>query len=156
MLAGQLEGARERLLESFAGLSEEDMLQPGVRDDWSVRDILAHVAAWEREMTRAFRSMVAGERPPFMDLDDEAIEEFNRQRRRETEEATLDEVLTELNGAREDLIEFLRGVDNQALFAPAPGDDHADFSIAACLKIPISHDEEFAEAIEEWRDREQK
>lgn len=156
MLAGQLQDARERLLESFAGLSEEDMLRPGVADDQSVRDILTHIAAWEREMTTAFRSMIAGERPPFMDLDDDEIEEFNRQRHAETKDATLDEVLTELNAARDDMIEFLRGVDNQKLFAPAPGDEQADASIAACLKIPVSHDEEYAEAIENWRASEDK
>src|SRR4051812_32815028 len=69
MLAGQVNDGRERLLESFAGLSDEDMLLPGVADDWSVRDLLAHIAAWERASTEAYRMMLADERPPLLDLD---------------------------------------------------------------------------------------
>ncbi len=38
---------------SFAGLSESQMAQPGVTGEWSVKDILAHVTAWEEESTQA-------------------------------------------------------------------------------------------------------
>ena len=35
------------LRASYAGLNEAQLAQPGVTGDWSVIDILAHVAAWE-------------------------------------------------------------------------------------------------------------
>ena len=41
--------ARERLWSAFAGLSGEGMTQPGVNGDWSVKDILAHLAFWEED-----------------------------------------------------------------------------------------------------------
>ena len=145
--------ARERLLASFAGLPEEDMVRPGVKEAWSVRDVLANIAAWDRAITQAFRVMVSGVRPPLMDLDDEGTESFNAEHYHANQNASIDEVVTELHQAREDLIEFLKTVDNQALFAPAPGDERADYSIAACLRIPISHDEENAELIEAWREQ---
>lgn len=156
MLAGQLADARERLTTSYEGLSPEDMLAPGVCGDWSVRDILAHLAAWDRETTRTYNLMLAGERPHFLDLSDEEIQEFNEQNHQATKNMTLEEVLAELEASREEMLDTLRETGNEQLFAPAPGDEHADLSIAACINVSISHDEEHAEMIENWRDEQGK
>jgi hypothetical protein len=42
------------------------------------------------------------------------------------------------------------------MFAPAPGDEAADMSIAACLTVTVNVDEESAEAIESWREAREK
>jgi uncharacterized damage-inducible protein DinB len=152
MLAGQLQDARERLLISFAELSDEEMAQPGVAEKWSVRDVLAHVAAWDRAVTAGFREMLDNKRPELIDLDEEAMDEFNLRNHRTTLQQTLDEVIAELNASRQEMIEFLREIDNARLFAPAPGDEHADLSIAGQVRVQAAHDEEHAEMIEEWRD----
>jgi hypothetical protein len=153
MLAGQLQDARGRLLASFEGLTEEEMTQPGVTGDWSVRDVLAHLAAWDRGYIEMFRGMLAGERHPILDMDEGGNEEFNKQNLGAVSGQNLDGVMAEFTSARNDLVELLRGIDNDALFAPAPGDEHADMSIAACVQVAAAHDEEHAEMIEEWRDQ---
>jgi len=33
--------------ESYAGLSDVQLMEPGVTGAWSVRDILAHVTTWK-------------------------------------------------------------------------------------------------------------
>lgn len=152
MLAGQLQDARERLLASFAELSDEDMMLPGVAEEWSVRDVLAHVAAWDRAVTAGFREMLDGKRPELLDLDEDGMDKFNLENHQAGLHSTRDEVLAELNASRQEMIEFLREVDNARLFAPAPGDEHADLSIAGQVRVQAAHDEEHAEMIEEWRD----
>jgi hypothetical protein len=152
MLAGQLQEARERLINSYAGLSDGEMLEPGVAGDWSVRDVLAHVAAWDRAQTEAYRMMLRGERPTLLDLDEEANEAFNHEHHGRLKDLDLQEVITELFAAREEMVMLLRELDNDALFAPAPGDEHAELSIAACISVSTNHDEEHAEMIENWRD----
>jgi hypothetical protein len=152
MLAGQLQEARERLVNSYAGLTDEEMLKPGVAGDWSIRDVLAHVAAWDRAQTEAYRMMLRGERPALLDLDEEANEAFNHEHHERLKDLDLQEVITELFAAREEMVEVLREVDNNSLFAPAPGDEHAELSIAACISVSTNHDEEHAEMIEGWRD----
>lgn len=152
MLAGQLHDARERLLASFAGLTEDEMMQPGVAGEWSVRDLLAHLASWDRETTATYRGMLRGERLPFLDLDEEGIQAFNDKHYAQWKENSIDQSVSELQAAREEMLALLRNVDNSVLFAPAPGDEQADFSIAACIPISVNHDEEHAEMIEEWRE----
>lgn len=152
MLAGELEDGRERLVNSYAGLTDEELMEPGVAGDWSVRDVLAHVAAWDRAQTEAYRMMLRGERPPLLDMDEDENEAFNHEHHARMQPMSLQEVITELFAAREEMLEVLREVDNMALFAPAPGDEHAELSIAACISVSANHDEEHAEMIENWRD----
>ena len=152
MLAGQVNDARERLLASFAGLTDEQMLQPGVDGDRSVRDVLGNIAAWDRAYAEMFRAMLAGERHPMLDLDEEGIDRFNQEQAQGDIDKPLDQVITDLNSSWEDMVGILRDADNAQLFAPAPGDEHADMSIAACLGVIVSEDEEHAEMIEQWRE----
>jgi hypothetical protein len=61
-LIRQADSDFDELLSSFEGLSEEQMLQAWF-DGWSVRDILAHVSGWHREMTPVLERIAKGERP---------------------------------------------------------------------------------------------
>lgn len=52
------------LLEmTLARLTHAQMLLPGVDGEWSVKDALAHISAWERRMIGWTGSHLRGERP---------------------------------------------------------------------------------------------
>ena len=79
---------RERLLsrldtawlvfqQSFAGLSEAELMEPGVTGAWSIRDIIAHVTWWEEEALRHLPLIVAGDRPPRYSAVYGGIDAFN-------------------------------------------------------------------------------
>ena len=46
--------------QSYAGLTPEQMIQPGVDGVWSVRDLLAHVSWWEDELLIHLPEILAG------------------------------------------------------------------------------------------------
>ena len=48
-LLKKLEKAWAAIKESYAGLSDSQLTEPGVMGNWSVKDILAHVTTWEEE-----------------------------------------------------------------------------------------------------------
>jgi hypothetical protein len=63
---GLLTSIREerRLLEStLVSLSEPQMLIAGVEGQWSIKDILAHISAWERRMISWTGILEAGGKP---------------------------------------------------------------------------------------------
>ena len=60
----RIDSAWRALQDSFAGLSDEDLLKPGVTGHWSVRDLLSHVATWEEEALKALPIIVEGGRLP--------------------------------------------------------------------------------------------
>ena len=63
-LLQRLETAWTALTDSYAGLTDAQLTQPGVTGDWSVKDILAHVTTWETEALTHLPSIMAGRRPP--------------------------------------------------------------------------------------------
>jgi hypothetical protein len=73
-LLAELNKSFGSLLEAVAGLSDEQMAVVWY-DDWSVNDILAHVAGWHREMAPAFERIARGERPVPEDTD---YSDFNK------------------------------------------------------------------------------
>ncbi|MDH7484968.1 MAG: DinB family protein [Anaerolineae bacterium] len=46
----QLDADRQRLLQAIEGLSDEEMTAASAVGEWSVQDILGHIAAWEWEV----------------------------------------------------------------------------------------------------------
>ncbi|HVI86407.1 MAG TPA: DinB family protein, partial [bacterium] len=68
--------------ESFAGLTEPELLDPGVTGAWSVRDIIAHVTTWEEEALKHLPLVLTGEKPPRYSTMYGGIDAFNA---RETE-----------------------------------------------------------------------
>ena len=53
---------RRKLLAAVDGLSEEELARPDAVGRWSVRDVLAHILAWEDEAVTRLE-LLAAERP---------------------------------------------------------------------------------------------
>ena len=65
-----LAAGRSTLLEALAGLREEDFTRPDVDGGWSVCAILAHLAAWDRQVVLALDAWLEGGTPPVVsDID---------------------------------------------------------------------------------------
>jgi hypothetical protein len=47
-LLTEIRTQRRHLENNLAGLTPAEMCQPGVCGDWSVKDVLAHLTAWEQ------------------------------------------------------------------------------------------------------------
>jgi hypothetical protein len=62
---------------SYAGLSESDILEHGVTKSWSVRDIIAHVTTWEEEALEHLPGILDGRRPPRYSVTYGGIDAFN-------------------------------------------------------------------------------
>jgi len=62
LLLEELDEGYHALKESIAGLSDAEMTTAWL-GDWAVKDVLAHIAGWHREMAAALDRMARGERP---------------------------------------------------------------------------------------------
>jgi uncharacterized damage-inducible protein DinB len=60
MLAREESRIFEELLSRFDSLGDEQMLAVGVTPDWSAKDLLAHLAYWERAAAEQVRALNAG------------------------------------------------------------------------------------------------
>ena len=76
-LLQQLDKAWVAFKDSYAGLSESDVLEPGVTKAWSVRDTIAHVTTWEEEALKHLPAILEGRRPPLYSITYGGIDAFN-------------------------------------------------------------------------------
>jgi DinB superfamily len=76
-LLRRLDRAWQAFRESYAGLSEKQMLEPGVTGAWSVRDIIAHVSTWEEEALQHLPTILKGNRTPRYSVTYGGIDAFN-------------------------------------------------------------------------------
>ena len=92
-LLKRLEEAWEALKESYAGLSDAELLEPGVAGAWSVRDVIAHVTWWEEEALTHLPLILAGGRPPRYSVTYGGIDAFNARMTAQKKDLSLAEVL---------------------------------------------------------------
>ena len=113
--------SRDATLRFLAGVPEPELLRPRTQGSWSVKDVLAHIAAWEEEAIRRFALIVRGrgERIFFYDADPRAVDRFNARAVAAAGHFTLGGVLRRLHRVRTRLIERLRRLPAASLRDPA-------------------------------------
>lgn len=58
-----LEDGREHFLDALEDLSDEALLEPGVIEGWSIKDMLFHLSMWEAELIKLLWQVAHGEKP---------------------------------------------------------------------------------------------
>lgn len=109
----KLELAWTAFNESYAGLSDDQMVEPGVTGDWSVKDTLAHVSWWEEESLKHLPLILQGERPPRYSQLYGGIDAFNALMTRQWRELSLAEVRERSETTHRRLMAYLQSVPDE-------------------------------------------
>jgi hypothetical protein len=96
--------------ESYAGLSNEELLTPNVTGKWSVRDIIAHVTWWEEESLKHMPLILEGGTPLRYSDKYGGIDDFNAIMTVKRSHLTLEEVLQQHDEVHERLLSYVREV----------------------------------------------
>src|SRR5260370_40027813 len=118
-LLKQLEKAWAAIKESYDGLSDSQLTEPGVMDNWSVKDILAHVTTWEEEALKSLPLILSGGRPPRY-IQYGGIDAFNVQVAEQKRDLALSEVLRQLEDTHRRLIDYLHSVPEEHFTRETP------------------------------------
>lgn len=106
-LLERLDAAWTALSDSYAGVPDSRLVQPGVVDDWSVKDILAHVTTWEEEALRHLPLVIVGGTPPRYAAQG-GIDAFNARATETGRRLSLAEVLRRRDETHARLVDFIR------------------------------------------------
>jgi hypothetical protein len=106
-LLERLDAAWTELGDSYAGVSDSLLVAPGVVDDWSVKDVVAHVTTWEEEALKHLPTIIAGGTPPRY-AEQGGIDAFNARSTEQGRRRSLAEVLRRRDQTHAKLIEFIR------------------------------------------------
>jgi hypothetical protein len=106
-LLQQLDAAWTELGDAYAGLADDQLVEPGVVEDWSVKDILAHVTTWEEEALEHLPLIIAGGTPPRY-AQQGGIDAFNARATAAARRRSLAEVLRQREETHARLVDFIR------------------------------------------------
>ena len=109
-LLDKLDAAWTEFHESYAGLSDEQLLEPGVTGRWSVRDLIAHVTWWEQEALKHLPVILDGGRTPRYSVTYGGIDAFNAQMTQQTHDLSLAEVRGQSTEIHRRLVAYIQSV----------------------------------------------
>src|SRR5262245_22456078 len=151
-LLAALEDSRKTLLAALDGLPDEALEQPGVVEDWSVKDVLSHLIAWEAELVKLLVQAWQGWRPGFLDLGD--TDALNLKWYKENKDRPLDRVMADFHGVRKQTVRQVERFSDRELGDPKfykwlDGRPLSGWIAAETYE----HEAEHAEHIRRWREK---
>ena len=144
-ILASVDASRRELLASIEGLTDEQMTKPVV-GDWSVKDLMAHVASYEEMGLPDIERVGRGDTPALASFDLKRVDEYNATIMSLRRHFSLDQARRELDICRRSLLEAVCRLPDSAL---------AEGQFArGLLQICAYHDKEHTEDIQNWRKRE--
>jgi len=102
-----------------ASLSEAEMETPGAQGEWSVKDILCHLSAWEKYLLDRMGFVLTGQRPlyPAMSTWDD-VHRFNAQVYTENKDRPLTSAIIEFRSLYRGVMTVLETLEDEQLSRP--------------------------------------
>lgn len=116
-LRTSLEESRADFLRAIEGLSSEEILEPGVVGEWSVRDVIQHLSIWEAEAIQLTVHVRRGLRPPSERFK-LAPDVLNAKWHAATRNRPLARVLNDFHGVRKQMLRQVAELADSDLTRP--------------------------------------
>jgi len=119
-LLAAIEKERGALDDFLGGLSQQEMVDPGVVGDWSVKDVLAHLTAWEGMCLGWYQAGERGETPqlPAPGFKWNQTPQLNQQIFEEHQDDPLEKVLKDFHLSSREILGLIQDLSNEQLFTP--------------------------------------
>ena len=117
-LVQEIEASWRELAASVRDLSPEMRVRPGTVGDWSVKEVIAHIAAWEAEAARRIDVIISGFGAELTWPTREEEDAFNAAAAAAACEAEFEAVEKKLEEAHRDFTELLYAFGEEILATP--------------------------------------
>lgn len=146
----RMERGYRSLNEVLSKLDPEQMEIPGVESQWSVKDIVAHVAEWDRRMISWLDEIQRGSLPREA-YDWSEADRMNEEIFLENKDKPLDVVLADFRLAHQAAMDAVSRIPDETLENPPSFEENPDFELQQLIAWETwEHYEEHGEVIEEW------
>jgi len=116
----EIESERRKLDKTLAALDEVSMIEPGACGEWSVKDVIAHLVAWQHLFLGWYRAGLRGDVPklPAEDLTWSQTDLLNQRFYEQYREHSLAEVRALFAESDREVLDLARGMSEAELFTP--------------------------------------
>jgi uncharacterized damage-inducible protein DinB len=140
----RVEEAHLKLLKALDGLTEEEATRSGLNTQWSVKDALAHIVAWELHGADIIGEIQAGTWKPQR-LNKELIDNFNAQAVEVRRDFTMREVSDEFNAAHARMLSLIEKLPDEI--------EESSPTYKFIEGVTFKHMSHHAAQIEQWRQK---
>jgi len=141
-------------LAALQGIDAEMLIY--AQSDWTIRDIIGHLATWDRQVTKSLRAYQEGTEYSIPDLDEDEAD-FNQQAVMEQRKLIAQQIIADWDQARADFQTAVQEIPLELfpgdLLYPW-GDERGD--IAKLVKYMVEHDTEHRDEIVKATEESQK
>lgn len=143
---------RNHLEALINGFSEIQMVQSGVEANWSIKDILAHISAWERLANDRIHAALTGEPVKFPVISGETfVDEFNANVYHDNKDKELPDIQSEFRNSHSEFVSQIQKLDDQTLESKLPFDWAGNMTFQVMISANTHwHYLEHAESIKKW------
>ena len=119
-LQEMIQSDRAQLDELLATLSAEQMCQTTLENQWSVKDVLAHIAAWEKRCVGWIQAGLRREKPdkPEAGYTWEVVDKLNEKTFQENRERPLNDVQAEYRQAHQEMLAQVQALSEDDITNP--------------------------------------
>jgi len=146
---------RDSLVSLLEGLTEAQMTEAGVEASWSIKDILAHMAAWERLAYDRIHAAKTGAPLSYPLIKGDAdVDAFNAAVYQKNKDLPLQSVTAEFETAHDQFLAQIESLEDDFLSSPLPFDWAGKLTAQVVVSANTHwHYIEHAESIAKWLDK---
>ena len=120
LLLDKMQAGYAEMGDVLAQLDEEQLTAPGVNGVWSAKDVIAHLAAWQRRILDGLRNPASVGSSEETDTDeslsgDEQTNRMNEQFYQENRTRPLTEVLADFRDSYQEMVETVQAMPEEML-----------------------------------------
>ena len=117
-LLAAIERERGKLDDLLATMAPERMEEPGVVGEWSAKDVLAHLVAWEQLALGWYRTGLQGDVPavPAAGFKWNETPRLNRKIFEEHRDEPLDDVIAQYRASHREIVGVIESLTDEDLF----------------------------------------
>jgi len=148
---------RQNLLKLLEGLPDDAYLESGVvGGEWTLKDVLSHLTAWESELVTLIAFTRRGQRPKI-EMGNRDVDTLNAKWRAAFKDRPLDRVLADFHGVRQQTIRQVESLTDELLAESKKYPWLKDTPLWKWIaEDSFEHDQEHAEDIRQWLERREK
>ncbi|MCJ7700976.1 MAG: ClbS/DfsB family four-helix bundle protein [Anaerolineales bacterium] len=149
---------RKNLESLLSGLLDSQMVEPGVEGQWSIKDVMSHIAAWERLAQDRILAALTNTPLKYPVIHgDEFVDKFNAQVFSSNKETPLDDIICEFRAAHTDFLAQIEQLDKDVILQKLPFEWAGKMTFQVLISANTHwHYIEHAESIEKWLERQAK
>ena len=144
-----LEDSRAQIDEVLADLRPDALELPGVAGDWSVKDILSHLTAWQVELLTTLGLAQRGQKPGRPAWDAASVEAQNQAWHQQYRTRPLERVIEDYDGVHRQLLRQFTALTEKDLAAPLAWRKGQTLSQYVVEDV-IEHEAEHLPALQAW------